>query len=72
VLTAQLHAFGSYAHIPVGAEPADMDTLAELVGRIHFAGEATHRMHSGTVHGALLSGLREAEKIAAVPAARCP
>jgi monoamine oxidase len=57
-------AFGSYAHIPVGAEPADMDILAEPVGRIHFAGEATHRMHSGTVHGAMLSGLREAKLIA--------
>jgi monoamine oxidase len=57
-------AFGSYAHIPVGAEPADMDLLAEPVGRIHFAGEATHRMHSGTVHGAMLSGLREAKRIA--------
>lgn len=57
-------AFGSYAHIPVGAEPADMDILAEPVGRLHFAGEATHREHSGTVHGAILSGRREAQRIA--------
>lgn len=57
-------AFGSYAHIPVGAEPRDMDLLAEPVGRVHFAGEATHRMHGGTVHGAMLSGLREAKRIA--------
>jgi monoamine oxidase len=57
-------ALGSYAHIPVGAEPEDMDILAEPVGRIHFAGEATHREHCGTVHGAMLSGLREAKRIA--------
>lgn len=57
-------AFGSYAHIPVDADPADMDILAEPVGRVHFAGEATHREHSGTVHGAMLSGLREAKLIA--------
>lgn len=57
-------ALGSYAYIPVGAEPADMDIVAEPVGRIHFAGEATHRRHSGTVHGAMLSGLREAKRIA--------
>ena len=56
-------AFGSYAHIPVGADPSDMDILAEPLGRIRFAGEATHREHSGTVHGALLSGLREARRI---------
>ncbi len=57
-------AYGSYAHIPVGASPADMDVLAEPVGRLLFAGEATHREHSGTVHGALLSGQREARRIA--------
>jgi monoamine oxidase len=56
-------AYGSYAHIPVGAAPADMDVLAEPVGRLLFAGEATHREHSGTVHGALLSGQREARRI---------
>lgn len=57
-------ALGSYAYIPVGAEPADMDILAEPVGRVHFAGEATHRQHDGTVHGAMLSGIREAKRIA--------
>jgi monoamine oxidase len=57
-------AIGSYAFIPVGAEPGDLDILAEPFGRIHFAGEATHRAHSGTVHGAMLSGIREAKSIA--------
>lgn len=56
-------AFGSYSHVPVGAETSDMDILAEPVGRLHFAGEATRWVHTGTVHGALLSGLREAKLI---------
>lgn len=56
-------AFGSYSYIPVDADPADMDILAEPVGRLQFAGEATHRRHSGTVHGAMLSGIREAKRI---------
>lgn len=62
------YAYGSYAHIPVAADPADMDVLAEPVGRIHFAGEATHREHSGTVHGAMFSGQREARRILGGPA----
>ena len=57
-------AFGSYAHIPRGAERTDLDILAEPVGRLHFAGEATHSVHNGTVHGAILSGRRAAQRIA--------
>jgi monoamine oxidase len=56
-------AFGSYVHIPRGAERSDMDILAEPVGRLHFAGEATHSVHNGYVHGAILSGRREAQRI---------
>jgi monoamine oxidase len=57
-------AYGSYSHVPVGADPTDMDILAEPVGRVHFAGEATRWKHTGYVHGALLSGIREAKLIA--------
>jgi monoamine oxidase len=58
-------AFGSYSHIPVGATPRDYDTLAEPVGdRLYFAGEATNRRYPATVHGAFLSGVREANRIA--------
>lgn len=56
---------GSYSYLPVGATPADYDALATpLAGRLFFAGEATHRHYPATVHGAFLSGLREAERIA--------
>jgi monoamine oxidase len=57
---------GAYSHIPVGAEAGDRDVLAEPLfgGRVRFAGEATHREHAATVHGAYLSGLREAQALA--------
>ncbi|WP_244191285.1 FAD-dependent oxidoreductase [Klebsiella pneumoniae] len=38
--------------------------MAESVGnRLFFAGEHTSRKYRGTVHGAYLSGVREANKI---------
>lgn len=55
---------GSYSYLPVGASPADMTTLGAPVGeRLLFAGEATVPEYYGTVHAALLSGLREARRI---------
>lgn len=55
---------GSYSHVPVGATSEYFDVLARPMadGRIRFAGEATHRDYRGTVHGAYLSGVREAQK----------
>lgn len=52
---------GSFSYPAVGSSDADRRVLAEPVGeRVFFAGEATEIEHSATVHGAMLSGLREA------------
>jgi monoamine oxidase len=60
------YARGSYSFIAVGSSPDDMHTLGEPVGeRVLFAGEATNPEWFGTVHGAYLSGLREADRVLA-------
>jgi monoamine oxidase len=64
---------GSYSHISVGATPQDYDRLAEPVeNRLFFAGEATIRQYPATVHGAFLSGVREAKRIAQSRSVRTP
>lgn len=67
---------GSYSYVAKGATGLDFDILAEPVKypstgmqssdtpRLFFAGEHTIRKYPSTVHGALLSGLRESAKIA--------
>ena len=65
------YARGSYSFLAVGSSPADQRALAEPVNeRLFFAGEATHEDFSATVHGAYMSGVREAERILAVTADR--
>lgn len=61
-------ALGSYSFIAHGATPDDIDALAEPVGeRLLFAGEATTRIHWACLHGAYISGLREAARITGDP-----
>lgn len=56
--------YGSYSHIPPGAALNDIKKLAKPVKKLlYFAGEATEERFPGTVHGAYLSGKREAKKI---------
>ncbi|MFT3926844.1 MAG: NAD(P)/FAD-dependent oxidoreductase [Myxococcales bacterium] len=55
---------GAYASLRPGASFAVADQLAEpLWGRILFAGEATSSTLLGYADGALLSGLREAQRL---------
>ena len=57
------YTYGSYSSCSVDTTGEDYDEMAKPVGNIHFAGEATTRQYPATMHGAFLSGLREAGRI---------
>jgi monoamine oxidase len=63
---------GSYSVVPPGATLKDFDALAEPVGRLFFAGEATIGAHQGTVHGAYLSGVRAAAELSQAITSQTP
>ncbi|MFF8990419.1 flavin monoamine oxidase family protein [Streptomyces sp. NPDC014983] len=61
-------ALGSYSYVAVGSSHDDHDAMAGPVdGVLHFAGEATWGREPATVHGALRSGHRAAERITGSP-----
>ena len=58
------NSFGAYSYTAVGTEMQHFDDLAEEVNdKLFFAGEHTEADYFSTVHGAYLSGIREANKI---------
>ncbi|WP_172435944.1 flavin monoamine oxidase family protein [Sediminicola luteus] len=58
------YTFGSYSFATKGTTAADFEVFEEPVdNKIFFAGEHTIVDYRGTVHGAYLSGIREAKKI---------
>jgi monoamine oxidase len=62
--SADPFARGAYSYMAVGSTPADLDALAAPVNKcLFFAGEATVRSHWACVHGAYVSGLREAARL---------
>ncbi|WP_374338870.1 flavin monoamine oxidase family protein [Leeia sp.] len=59
------YARGAYSFNKLGSTPEMRDQLAASSGRLHFAGEATHRDYFATVHGAWLSGVQAARRLQA-------
>lgn len=58
---------GAYSYIKVGSSNADFYKLSiPLKNKIFFAGEASEVRYPATVHGAYLSGIREALRIQAL------
>ncbi|XP_030628392.1 peroxisomal N(1)-acetyl-spermine/spermidine oxidase [Chanos chanos] len=66
------YACGSYTYIAKGCSGCDISNLAEPLPpgdsqtkamQVLFAGEATHSSFFSTVHGALLTGWREADRL---------
>lgn len=58
------NACGSYSYTKVGTKMSYFDDLAEEINdKLFFAGEHTEANYFSTVHGAYISGIREADKI---------
>jgi monoamine oxidase len=62
-----INTFGAYSFATNGTTSADFETMAtEINNKLFFAGEHTERDYRASVHGAYLSGIREADKIIAL------
>lgn len=58
------YSFGAYSFATNGARSSDFGSFENAINdQLFFAGEHTSREYRGTVHGAYLSGIREAKKI---------
>jgi len=61
---SNINSFGAYSYTAVGTEMQHFTDIAESVSdKLFFAGEHTEADYFSTVHGAYLSGIREANKI---------
>lgn len=71
------YAGGSYSYVGLDASEKDYDLIAAPVAatpisesqadfRLFFAGEATNKFYPATVHGAFMSGIREARHISSL------
>ena len=56
--------FGSWANLPIGISRQDYVNLQAPVKQVFFAGEATHELYNGYVHGGYLTGVEQAKNIA--------
>ena len=58
-------ALGAYSYMPAKATLDDFDTLAEPIydGRVMFCGEHCIKEHNASVHGPVISGLKEARRL---------
>lgn len=54
---------GTYSYVGATSQPGDYEAMAQPIGNLHFAGEATCGTHPATVHGAYISGLRAAAEV---------
>ncbi len=61
---AEPHTWMGYSSLPPNGAGL-RQALADPVGALHFAGEATSQDHAATVHGAIESGRRAADEILA-------
>ena len=55
---------GAYSYVPVGAMTASTALAQPVANTLFFAGEATDTDgDSGTIHGAIATGIRAAEEL---------